>query len=109
MFEGKKTYLAALTAIMGSFIAWQAGQIDLTTFLETSFVALMLATARQALETARQFLSGYRTYLVAGAGLLGAVISFASGQIEAEQFLRLIWEAAAAVFLRQGIAKANPK
>jgi len=57
----------------------------------------------------REFLRGKRSYIVAVAGLLGAVVAWADSQISTTGLLAAIWAAAQACFIRAGIANEVAK
>ena len=57
----------------------------------------------------RDFLRGRKSYIVAAAGLLGAVIAWIDGQITGTGLLAAIWAAAQACFIRAGIANEVAK
>jgi hypothetical protein len=60
----------------------------------------------------REFLKGKKTYLTAAIGLLGALIAWADGDINAVALLAAAWAAAQTCCIRAGVAtelaKANP-
>ena len=57
----------------------------------------------------REFLRGRKSYLVAAAGLLGAVIAWTDGQLSGTGLLAAIWAAAQACFIRAGISNEVAK
>jgi len=57
----------------------------------------------------REFLRGKKVYTTAAAGLLGAVIAWADGQLTGTGLLAAIWAAAQACFIRAGIANELAK
>jgi len=57
----------------------------------------------------REFLRGRKSYLVAAAGLLGAVIAWTDGQITGTGLLTAVWAAAQACFIRAGISNEVAK
>jgi hypothetical protein len=61
------------------------------------------------MKTIRDFLKGKKTYITAAIGLLGAVAAWADGQIELPGLLAALWAAAAACFIRAGIANEIAK
>ena len=54
-------------------------------------------------------LSGYKTYLVAAAAILGAVAGFASGSMDLGQALQLIITSLMGATIRHGVATAAVK
>lgn len=53
----------------------------------------------------REMLAGKKTYLVCASTILGGIIAWASGTIEAGELIRLSIEALIGITLRAGIAK----
>lgn len=58
------------------------------------------------LDNVRTFLSGKKTYLVALASILGAVIAWVGGTIDTATLLKTIVELILAMTLRAGIGKS---
>ena len=63
----------------------------------------------ETINKVREFLRGKKAYLVAAAGMLGAVIAWIDGQIGGVGLLAAIWAAAQACFIRAGIANEVAK
>ena len=57
----------------------------------------------------RQWLKGKKAYITAAIGLLGAVVAWADGQIDALALLAAVWAAAQACFIRAGIGNEVSK
>lgn len=57
----------------------------------------------------REFLKGKKTYLTAAIGLLGAVIAWADGDINAVALAGAIWAAVQTCFIRAGVANEVQK
>lgn len=55
------------------------------------------------------FLSGYKTYIVAIAGILTALGAYASGEMSLGNLVEAIYAGLTAMALRAGIAKNNKK
>lgn len=58
-------------------------------------------------ENIKEMLSGKKTYLVALSGIIGAILAFSNGQIDATKAIELIIEAILACTVRAGITKSG--
>lgn len=59
------------------------------------------------LEGLRNKLSGSKTYIVAAAGILGAVGAWVSGAIQPEEAVKIIWAAILTMTTRAAIQKSE--
>ena len=63
----------------------------------------------QMLNKAKNFLSGYMTYITAISGILGAIVSWQQGIITTEEAVKIIWIGILTIFGRRAIEKAELK
>lgn len=54
----------------------------------------------------REKIRGYKTYITAAVGILGAIIAWGDGQIEVWGLLTAVWVAVQTCWVRAGIKKA---
>lgn len=55
----------------------------------------------------RELLSGKKTYLLAVAGILTALIAFANGDLDSQGLVMAVYNALAAVTIRAGVGKVQ--
>jgi hypothetical protein len=61
----------------------------------------------KTLQALKAGLAGYKTYLIAAAAVIGVAISWAEGNTETAEAVKLITAALLAMTVRAGIAKAQ--
>lgn len=68
---------------------------------------LVMREVIKVLDQIKNKLSGYKTYIVAGVAILGAVLSWVNGQIDSMKMIELVTGAILAMTVRDGIAKVK--
>lgn len=71
--------------------------------------AIKLEGVKEMLDKVKEKISGYKTYIIAGAGILAAVGAWAGGAITTEDAVKTIWAAIIAMTTRAAIQKTEDK
>lgn len=85
MFQGKKTHLVVVLAIIAAANQFMTGAIDSGEFVLQILAALGVSTLRMGMagNATISFLAGYKTHILVALGLATIVGQFAAGQIDA--------------------------
>lgn len=79
--------------LLAGFTKWKAKRI--------------LKENNQMLENLREKLAGKKTYIVAAAGIIGAVAAWVSGTLPPDKAIEMIWAAVMGMTMRAGVAKVG--
>ena len=53
------------------------------------------------------FLSGKKTYIMMGVGVIGAIAAYLTGEANLTTTIAVVWGAISGIFLRQGVTKSS--
>jgi len=83
-------------------IKWINGKLLTFTI---AYILDYIKGGKQMISTIKDFLSGKKTYLVALGAIIGVLVSFSNGSVEAVEAIKLIIEAILACTIRAGVSK----